>query len=406
MIKKPQEKGQALIIIAFAAVALFAITALAIDGSRLFADKRRAQNAADSAVLAGALAYTRGNDILVAVNERVASNGFDNNGTTNFVTVTETDIPAESSGCPQDSVGKEITVTITSTINTTFARVIRRNTLTSAVTATSRSCGFYQASLFGGNAIVGLNPNNNSCAFDSGNSNAAHWTLKGGGIFSNGCAYSKNNSSVTLDPDACVTAVGVTSNFTCQQPNQTSQAVSYPADVQKVMPENPCDGTPGDVGLPQPASGSTFANGVYCISDLDKYDKKDIVLQNATLYVTDMNFNLKFAGSGGFSGTATKSGDYAGYYMIVALKNPPCPTFTSQNSQVIVLRGNSGGTFSGTILAPSACIDVRGNGEPSGIHTQIIGYNVTSNGNAEVYVNFKEEENHQDPVFPTITLLK
>lgn len=400
------EKGQALIIIAFAAVVLFGFTALAIDGSRLFADKRKAQNAADTAALAGALAYTRGNDIMTAVNDRVTSNGYNNNGTTNTVTVTTTDIIAGSGGCPGDVDGKEITVNIVSTINTTFARVIRRDTLTSAVSATSRGCGFYMAPLFGGNAIVGLNPTTSTCAFDSGKSNAAHWKLQGGGIFSNGCAWSKNGGSVTLDPNTCVTAVGATSNFTCQQPNQLSQAISYPADALAKMPDNPCDGTPGDVGLPPPASGSTFVNGVYCISDLDQYDKKDIVLSNATLYVTDPKFNLKFAGSGGFSGTATKNGDFAGYYMIVAMTSPPCPSFTSQNSQVIVFRGNGGGTFSGTILAPSACIDVRGNGNPSGMHTQIIGYNVTSNGNAEVYVNYNEDENHQNPEYPNITLLR
>ena len=64
------------------------------------------------------------------------------------------------------------------------------------------------------------------------------------------------------------------------QPN--SQAISYPADVLAIMPSNPCDGTPGDVGLP-PGHGSIFMNGVYCISNLDSYDQKDIILNNATL---------------------------------------------------------------------------------------------------------------------------
>ena len=42
------EKGQALIIITFAAVILFGFAALAIDGSMVFSDKRHAQNAADT----------------------------------------------------------------------------------------------------------------------------------------------------------------------------------------------------------------------------------------------------------------------------------------------------------------------------------------------------------------------
>ena len=399
------EKGQALILITFAMVGLVGFGALAIDGARVLSDKRHAQNAADASAYAGALAYSKGSDISTAAQARATSNGYDDNGTTNDVTITATNIAAGSGVCPEDAAGKEITVNIVTTIDTTFARVLGRNTMTSAVTATTRSCDPTIAEPFGGAAVVGLNPSLSSCAYDSGNSNSAHWTLVGGGIFSNGCAFSKNGNSVTMDPGECVSAVGATYNFTCMQPNQTSEAVSYPADVLAMMPANPCDGTPGDVGLPQ-GSGSTFSNGVYCISDLDALDKKDIVLNNATLYVTDMEFGLKFAGGGGFNGSPTTSGPYAGYYMVVAYNPTPCTSFNQKNVQTMVLRGNSGGTFSGTILAPSACMDIRGNGEPSGIHTQLIGYNISSNGNAEVYINYNPNPNLQEPVDPSITLTK
>ena len=40
------ERGQALIVITLAAVGLFAVTGLAIDGSAKFSDRRHAQNAA------------------------------------------------------------------------------------------------------------------------------------------------------------------------------------------------------------------------------------------------------------------------------------------------------------------------------------------------------------------------
>ena len=51
-----KERGQALILIAFGAIALFAMTGLAIDGSHKYSDRRHAQNAADTAAVAGALA--------------------------------------------------------------------------------------------------------------------------------------------------------------------------------------------------------------------------------------------------------------------------------------------------------------------------------------------------------------
>jgi Flp pilus assembly protein TadG len=405
MFIKSNEKGQALIVVAFAAIGLFAFAALAIDGSMVFSDRRHAQNAADAAALAGSLAYVRDNDIDAAAQTRATENGYDG-GATSDVTIVTTNILKGSGKCPGNAAGKEITVTIVSHVNTTFAKVIGRDEVTNTVSATAKGCDFYEAALFDGNAIVGLKPNiSGDCSFDSGNSNSAHWTLEGGGIFSNGCAFSKNNASVDLNGN-CVTSVGTASGFTCSQGNQSSEAINYPSDVLDIMPPNPCDGTPGDVGLQPPASGSTFMNGIYCISDLDKYDKKDIVLNNATLYVTDQTFDLKFAGSGGFYGTPTESGEYANYYMIVAMRATPCPRFTSNNTQVIEWRGNGAGTFYGTVLAPSACLDLRGNSDQSAMHSQVIGYIVGSNGTAEVYVRYDEDENHRRPVNPSITLLK
>ncbi|RPI91342.1 MAG: hypothetical protein EHM40_01515 [Chloroflexi bacterium] len=132
---KLQEKGQALILIALAAIGLFAFAALAIDGSRAFSDKRHAQNAVDTAALAGGLAHVRGNDITKAALDRAASNGYDN-GASNDVTVTIADTPPGE--CP--GAGKDITVTIVSHLPTTFAGVFGRSEITNAVTSTTRSC--------------------------------------------------------------------------------------------------------------------------------------------------------------------------------------------------------------------------------------------------------------------------
>jgi Flp pilus assembly protein TadG len=425
MIIKASEKGQALILITLAAVGLFAFAALAIDGSMAFSDKRHAQNAADTAALAGALKYTRGGDT-TAINdiaqERTTSNGYDN-GDSNDVTIMVTDVP--SGECPGGTPGKDVTVTINSFVKTTFAKVIGREIIENAVTATSRACGFYYEPLFNGNAIVGLKPSTSPCGFNSGESESAKWKVKGGGIFSNGCAESKNTGSVDLTGE-CVSSVGGASGFTCE--NEGVKPFKYPEDVLKIMPPNPCDGTPGDIGiLVDDDDPPTFSDGVYCVSDMDDFDGKDIVLNNATLYVTDTDFNLKFAGGGGFSGTPTQAGSYPGsddydnYYMIIAMKyNPvtlqpdPCEDFNDNDAQVIQFRGNGGGTFTGTVLAPSACLDLRGNGDSDGIHSQIIAYIVSSNGNAgggndpndQVYINYEEEENHIVPVFPSLTVLK
>lgn len=53
------ERGQALVIIALAIIGLVAITALTIDGGNAYSDRRHAQNAADTAVLAAAQSKIR-----------------------------------------------------------------------------------------------------------------------------------------------------------------------------------------------------------------------------------------------------------------------------------------------------------------------------------------------------------
>jgi len=58
---KFSEHGQALVVIALAAIVLFGFMALAIDGSAKLSDRRHAQNAADTAAIAAAL--TRVNDL-------------------------------------------------------------------------------------------------------------------------------------------------------------------------------------------------------------------------------------------------------------------------------------------------------------------------------------------------------
>src|SRR5512138_1708190 len=159
---KRTEKGQALILVALAAVGLFAFAALAIDGSRAFSDKRHAQNAADTTIYP---------IILDAASKRADSNGYYNDGIKSDVIITAVDVPAGE--CPGEVDGKDITVKIVSYVDTTLARILGREKITNAVTATSRACGFYWSPLFNGDAIVGLNPTTSQCAFDSGTSNSA-----------------------------------------------------------------------------------------------------------------------------------------------------------------------------------------------------------------------------------------
>jgi uncharacterized membrane protein len=140
MLIKTSDKGQPMILVTLAVIGLFAFAALAIDGSRAYSNKRHAQNAADTAALAGALAFARGNDIQAAALARAQSNGYVTDGSSTEVTVTITDVPTEV--CPSDTVGKDITVNIDSQVQTSLAKIIGRDWIDSSATATSRACGF------------------------------------------------------------------------------------------------------------------------------------------------------------------------------------------------------------------------------------------------------------------------
>jgi Flp pilus assembly protein TadG len=414
---KASEKGQALILITLAAIGLFGFAALAIDGTMAFSNKRHAQNAADTSALAGALSYAReGNtaSIEAVALARAQSNGYENipGDTSTVVTVTVTDVPEEE--CLGDATGKDITVNIVSYMNTTFSKVIGRDQIASGATATSRACGYKLVPLFDGHAIVGLNDTRApdcALAFDTGNSSSVTWTIEGSGVFSNSCAFSKDDDTVTFDPGLCVSTAGGSASGDWNCTPKPATAYDWEDYVLANMPPNPCN--PGGIGIwPDPSDPPNFSNGVYCIGNLDLYDSQDITLNNATLYVLDDEFDVKFAGGGGFFGTATKAGTYAGsddyadYYMVVEPAEF-CTKFSDNtDSQRIEWRGNGTGTFYGTVFAPTACLDLRGNGTAEGMHSQIIGWIVGSNGNADVYINYKQDENHEITVHPNISLLE
>ena len=134
--KSISERGQALVIIALAIIGLVGITGLAIDGSKILADRRHAQNAADTAALAGALAkvkpQTDGSGTVIpwklVAEERAESNGYTNNLITSSVEVYTCDETSVGADCPAPYSGDKakdyVQVIITSHVNTFFARVL------------------------------------------------------------------------------------------------------------------------------------------------------------------------------------------------------------------------------------------------------------------------------------------
>jgi len=71
------ESGQALVLIALAFVVMMGFAALAVDFGSVFASRRRAQSAADSAALSAAYALCSGEDLFYKAFDMITLNGYD-----------------------------------------------------------------------------------------------------------------------------------------------------------------------------------------------------------------------------------------------------------------------------------------------------------------------------------------
>lgn len=449
MFGKNSERGQAIILIVFSIIGIIGLTALTVDGGVAYSDRRQAQGAADTAAWAGALANARGESVAgieAAALEVAAQNGYANDGIRSDVTVEVIDDP--SGECPANATtpSRQITVRIDSYVDTFFAPVIGVEQVTNRVVAVTRACGTFQDGIFGGQAIfsLGYGVGVNDCAFDSGQG-GAEWDVICSGIFSNTCAYAKNNKSVEFfdangnpTTDLCVAAVGgakgALSGKACPGSAPTTYDLAY---AQSIMPPNPCTGPvvngvyqgdsngPGG-GLVPPAfpkngyvklSPDAQGRSVYCITNPAAMKDTDVELDYVTLYMTPESFELKYAGANGsIFGTPTQSGTYSSYSVIVPLpKNPSnfCTSTNDKSGPNIDYRGNGQGILYGTFLAPSACVTMLGNaGSGQGqsgvlrVNGQFITNMTYSNGTANIIIDYCKDQHRREPVPPNIILVR
>jgi Flp pilus assembly protein TadG len=384
------ERGQALIIIALAAVGLFAMMGLAIDGTAKLSDRRNAQNAADTAALTSALALVNDDDLwYLNALDRAYDNGYTDDQVRSEVwTFTcDTDVTARG-GAPLDcgtayeGDPNYVAVVIRSHVPTTFARVLgfaEFQNVVSAVTYWNKRGPAYD-----GNLIVALNPyactgggaNGNIALGTAGGSKSeASITLTGGGAFVNsggtGCGMeimgcptitvstgelgSTGNGNINMD-------VG---SATCQQkltlptPKYNQSAYPFPPEMpdepnicstsQPAAPVNNSTLAPGYYSEFPPSKGSyknmeddiTLQPGIYCLdTDLSLTNGHSITGSNVLIYLKDGN---EFSIQGGtLSLSGRTEGDYGGYVLIGA------SDFTGQVPKCDI-NGNATATFTGTI---------------------------------------------------------
>lgn len=329
------ERGQALIIIALAAVGLFAVTGLAIDGSAKFSDRRHAQNAADTAALAGALAKSRAEQdisegasltnspvacpnaspsdvcqaILDAAKERATENGYDGDLVRSVVNVYRPPATGIYSNCSDVhfNCNDYVQVTIDSNVDTYFARVIGINQIHNHVEAVASTVSQQNSFNFGGNAIVALKPTGCDALKAQGGSQVK---VYGGGLYSNSddsscsffrqsCAGSGYLDIYQDDTETTPGTITMVGNYTTSCASivagydSGATQISFPPPYDEISEpsvcSNPTTSAPGGTTVtlspghyssmpPRPnIQNTTLLPGVYCIDTEIRTNAGDVL---------------------------------------------------------------------------------------------------------------------------------
>jgi hypothetical protein len=440
---KRHERGQALVIIALAVVGLFGLSALAIDGSRVFSDRRNAQNAADTAALAAALAQVRGDDYVQAGKDRAASNGYENDANSsvevNLCSTAGLNPPCE--GLPAGAHPSEfIQVKIVSTIPATFARILGRTHFTNVLTAVAHTEGLILEAPAMGNALAAMSREERDAVFGGGN---VHLVVNGSGVFSNSTYTDPNcthgsmmfSGTGTFTVDTGFYAAG--SLCTRGWPRlegefQPTNPIPYPPTISIPIPNFSCNsaGTythdqATDTYVYSPGhhdriniSGNgkvLFNPGTYCISNGLMLTGREVIANDVRFLITGGELKMNGGSftcndvivhmNGGrdisFNGDAkvfcnhvTFIASTGGVTFNGALENRIyAPTggpykgvliyLPYPNESPIKLNGSSATELTGSIIGVAAPITVEGNQWTSGLNTQIIGYTVNLNGTGD-----------------------
>ena len=287
--RRSSEKGQALVLLVLAFVALLGFAALAIDGGMVYADRRRVQNGADASALAGggAAALHLENNFVNYDNFTCVDNGHPEYGeilnaqaaaraaaisraADNDFTIDAdiSDFNGVATQCGITSNGSwsdkyiDITATITSTTPTNFAHLIYGGPLRNRATAVTRVRP--RAPLVFGNAIVALNP-----AGCQGQQNGATFhgngsvNVTGGGIFTNGCLRGDGTPNVNVIDGSINYVVEVNDNAGFN-PHPQQVPVPIPASAYDVPPPNCASPAAHNVHASDLLNTAQPLHGLYC----------------------------------------------------------------------------------------------------------------------------------------------
>jgi hypothetical protein len=460
--------GQALIIIAFAIIGLVGITGLAVDGSMAFSDRRHAQNAADTAAIAGAMARIEAgaqakadptitdDDIVAALTiaamNMALENGYDSNPVSNTVEVYTCDMPASSCGAHYAGDPDYVQVIIESHIDTFFAGVVGIAQMHNRVQAVALAN--VGGDLYGGENIVALKPtcSNPGTVIVAGNTTVNLVDTDEddliGGLYVNtdsACGFTCNTSSGTITGDITTAGSDPTLSAHCEA-NITGDTSTegtqweFPVTLEDVGIDIPPECT-------SPQGTYKNYNGTYTGSDGAYYGMQLTVLtpglyydfpppklieegklydnilmlpgvycvhdvikltdQNLWLIGKDVSFFIRAGYDFSINGgkITLDAPDDGDYKGYLFIVEPDYGTpLLSENPEACTINGGSENTYEGAIFAPYCNCTINGTSENNGIDSQVICYTVTISGGGTM--NFSYDANKNPTISKETGLVK
>ncbi|NIM93039.1 MAG: hypothetical protein GTO18_04925 [Anaerolineales bacterium] len=395
--QKHTERGQTVILLALVMVILIGFAILAIDGGRLFTERRDAQNATDASALAAALARCDKKDIVASALARAASNGYNNDGTTNTVSV---NFPPLSGPYAGDS--EYIEVIIVSRIEGTIGNLIYSGPL--EVTTRAVSYCWVSRTGMGAALFAGSETCENTIDWSGSDTSIV------GGVHTNRDLHVGGSTNYIKGDVTYVTTVDAPEDKITYDPPENPikyKVMDYPVDFEME------DFEPGGEIAAAVAGEGKYYN-CECKIDMNwlesqgYYDDATGKIQEGLYYTTD-NIDISanniigeavtFVSRGSISFSGSSHYLYPYVEGLLAFTDMQKPGGAKCSVQSIKLSGSSHNWY-GVMFSPNGLIEMAGATNTT-IHGSLIGYTLALNGSM-IQVNW--DPNFLPPPPPKVNL--
>ena len=415
------EKGQALILIILAIVVIFGFAALAVDGGRIYSERRRAQAAADSAALGAAYEAASGKKHSTARAKALLLaeyNGFQNTTGPDGLPVKDADVLVEYNNPPVSGPYKgDILyhqVLITERVDPIFSQLLYGGETEIVVEAVSYSTADCTDCFSAGNAIHAMNATEPSALEFDGSVSV---NVINGSIFSNSKASDsgrKNGGSGIISvQNGKISVVGgwkgdVNPEKVSPKPIEGVASLSVPnapvPDCGNSVPLGSQSGStlyPGRFPTGIKLNGNNdyiMKPGMYCIEGGFTVNG-NVTVEGEGVFIAMMSGELYLNGSAKVTLTYANDlkdgkGNQWGGMLIYAPYG---------NKAGVKLDGGNETVYRGTIYVPDAECSLGGNSASYGFHAKILCDTVKIHGSTIVVIDYDPTYNWH---FPPMVELK